>query len=101
MRHKPVVRRRRADDDIEAAVAYYLAEAGDHVAADFLNRLESALESISRQPGMGSQLDIANLRQWPMKQFPYPIFYVEKERRIEIARVLHSKGDIALSKNPR
>lgn len=102
MRQKPVVRRRKADDDIESTVSYYLAEAGNQVATDFLNRLESALESISRLPGTGSQrygheLDIADLRQWPMKQFPYLIFYVEKEQRIEIVRVLHSKRDIPSS----
>ena len=102
MRHKPIVRRRLADDDIESAVSYNLKEAGTEVASAFLNQLEEAIRYISKQPASGSQrygheLQIPDLRQWPIKRFPYLIFYVEKERRIEIARVLHSKRDISSS----
>lgn len=102
MRQKLVVRRRRADDDIESAVSYYLNEAGTEVASAFLNQLEEAIRCISRQPATGSQrygheLQISDLRHWPIKRFPYLIFYVEKERCIEIARVLHSKRDIPSS----
>ncbi len=102
MRQKPVVRRRQANDDIDAAVSYLLAEAGVRVGTDFLNQLESAIKIISSQPGAGSQrfgheLDIADLRHRPMRQFPYLIFYLEKERHIEIVRVLHTKRDISSS----
>ncbi|NOT46238.1 MAG: type II toxin-antitoxin system RelE/ParE family toxin [Acidobacteria bacterium] len=102
MRQKLVVRRRRADDDIELAISYYLDEAGTEIASAFLNQLEEAIRYISRQPAAGSQrygyeLQISDLRQWPIKRFPYLIFYVEKERCIEIARVLHSKRDIPSS----
>ena len=99
MPQKPVVRRRRADDDIESAVSYYLDEAGNEVASAFLDRLEEAIRYIAKQPAAGSQrygheLQISDLRHWPIKRFPYLIFYVENERRIEIARLLHSKRDI-------
>ena len=99
MGQKPVVRRRRADDDIEMAIAYYLDEAGAEVATDFINRLEESLRKISRQPTIGSThyghlIQIPQLRQWPMKNFPYLLFYIEKENHIELARVLHSSLDI-------
>lgn len=99
MRQKLIVRRRRADEDIESAISYYLEEAGTDIASDFVDRLEEALKRISTQPAAGSQrygheLRISNLRQWPMRRFPYLIFYVEKESRIEIARVLHERMDI-------
>jgi toxin ParE1/3/4 len=99
VKQKPVVRRRKADDDIESPVAYYQAEAGNETARDFLNQLESALRSLSRQPGAGSQrfgheLDIPDLRQWPLGRFPYLIFYVEKTNRIEIVRVLHTGRNV-------
>ena len=99
MKQKPVVRRRRADDDIESALSYYLSEAGAEVASNFVDQFEEAVFKISRQPAAGSprfghELQIAGLRQWPMKHFPYLIFYIEKERHIEIARVLHTSVDI-------
>ncbi|HMS09500.1 MAG TPA: type II toxin-antitoxin system RelE/ParE family toxin [Pyrinomonadaceae bacterium] len=99
MKRKPVVRRRKADDDIESTVAYYQAEAGSATATDLLNQLESALQSVAKQPGAGSQrfgheLDIPDLRQWPLGRFPYLIFYVEKSNRIEIVRVLHTSRNV-------
>lgn len=99
MRHKLIVRRRRADEDIEAAIAYYLNEAGSEVALDFANQLQESLQKISVHPRIGSPRygDIAripNLRHWPIKNFPYLAFYVEKENRIELVRVLHGGMDI-------
>ena len=99
MTQKPVVRRRGADEDIEYAIAYYLSEAGLEIATSFANRLEEALQKISRHPAIGSpryghSLLISDLRHWPMTKFPYLIFYVEKERHIEVVRVLHGSMDI-------
>lgn len=99
---KPVVRRRKANDDIESAVSYYLDAAGSELATDFLNRLELVIKNISKHPRAGSQrygheLQIIDLRQWPMQRFPYLIFYVEKQRHIELVRVLHSERDIPSS----
>jgi toxin ParE1/3/4 len=96
---KPVVRRRRADEDLENAIAYYLSEAGAEIAGDFINRFEDALEKISRHPAIGSpryghHLQIVGLRHSPMKRFPYLIFYLEKDTHIELARVLHGSMDI-------
>jgi len=96
---KPVVLRRAAEDDIDAAIAYYLNEAGSDVAADFVEQLEDSTMKLSKQPAMGipryaHELHIANLRYWPMKRFPYLIFFIEKERYIEIGRVLHGSRDI-------
>lgn len=102
MRQKVVVRRRRADDGIESAISFYLDEAGTEVASAFLDQLKLALRHITKLPATGSQrygheLQISDLRQWPIKRFPYLIFYVDKERHIEIVRVLHSKRDIPSS----
>jgi len=99
VRQKPVVRRRRADDDIEATLAYYLNEAGPEVVADFVDRLEEALKRISRRPGVGSPryghvIQISELRSWPIKSFPYQIYYLEKTDHIELSRVLHSSNDV-------
>lgn len=39
-------------------------------------------------------LQIDELRFWPVNGFPYLIFYVERDDRIEIWRVLHAQRDI-------
>jgi len=96
---KPVVLRRPAEDDIDAAIAYYLNEAGADTAAGFVQQLEESTERISQRPASGipryaHELHIADLRYRSMKGFPYLIFYIEKERYIEIGRVLHSSRDI-------
>lgn len=66
---------------------------------DFVDQLEATLEQLSRRPAAGSpryghEIHIEGLRHWPMKRFPYLIFYLEREGRIEIARVLHDRMDI-------
>jgi toxin ParE1/3/4 len=99
LRPKPVKRRRRANEDIESAILFYLGEAGPDIAASFIERLEEATDHIAQRPGAGSeryghQLRIPALRYWPMKRFPYIIFYTERKTFIEISRVLHSKMDI-------
>lgn len=99
MRQKTVVRRRRANDDIESAISCYLEEAGVEIATDFVDRFEEAVQKISKNAAAGSQrfgheMRIDGLRQWPVNHFLYLIFYVEKERHIEIARILHTSLDI-------
>ena len=104
---KPVQLRRRADDDINTALAHYLAEAGPAIAAEFIDALEQGLAHIGRHPHNGSlrfafELDIPELRAWPLTRYPYLIFYVEHERRVDVWRVLHTRRDIptALADNP-
>lgn len=99
MSQKPVVRRRRASDDIEAAIDFCLAEAGIEIASSFVSQLEEAIKRIAKQPAAGSErygheLQIHNLRKWPIKRFPFFIFYIEKKDRIEVVRVLHKNMDM-------
>jgi toxin ParE1/3/4 len=99
MAHKTVVQRRKAENDIDAALAYYLSEAGTEVAYEFVAQLESVIELISKHPAIGSagyahSLQIEGLRHLPFKKFPYVVFYVEYERHIEVIRILHQKTDI-------
>jgi toxin ParE1/3/4 len=105
VRQKTVVRRRRANDDIESAILFYLNEAGAEIAFAFADRLEEAVSKISRQPAastqrFGHELQIPDLRQWQMRRFPYLIFYVEKEKQIEVVRVLHTSVDITSRLDP-
>jgi toxin ParE1/3/4 len=94
-----IVTRELAQFDIEAAFDYYLAEAGAEVAIAFVDEIERAFSRISRNPAAGSpryahELDLPNLRFWPVKRFPYLIFYVDLDNHADIWRVLHSHSDI-------
>ena len=68
---KPVVRRRRARQDVEAAAGYYAAEADETVVVNFIAAMEQALDHISHHPASGSPryaqgLDLPDLRVWPV-----------------------------------
>jgi toxin ParE1/3/4 len=96
---KPVRLRVRAAGDIEAAVDFYLAEAGADVAGRFLDALERAISQLRRQPHGGTlrfafELDIPGLRACPVSRFPYLVFYVERETELDVWRLLHTSRDI-------
>lgn len=95
---KPLVRRRRADRDVQEAVDYYLQNAPEYALA-FIDALEQAYRRIQRQPGTGSpryahELNLPGLRFWGCKRFPYLVFYFESKDQIDVWRVLHGSRDI-------
>ncbi len=99
MNAKPLVLRDRAQKDIESAIDFYLRDAGEKIALAFIDALESAYGTISKQPAIGSpryayELGMQDLRCWGLKRFPYLIFYAESGDNIDIWRVLHAKRDI-------
>jgi toxin ParE1/3/4 len=51
---KPIVPRKQANHDVDEALEYYLKEASDEVALDFIDALEKAYPHISRHPASGS-----------------------------------------------
>lgn len=96
---KPVVPRVLAEDDLDRACDYYLANAGVDAAVDFLHDFDRAIAHISRFPDTGSprygfEPSLAGVRFWPMKKFPFLIFYIETETQIDVWRVLHGNMDI-------
>jgi toxin ParE1/3/4 len=42
----------------------------------------------------GHVLRVDGLRSWPLKGFPYRVFYNERSDRIDALRVLHTAMDI-------
>ena len=98
---KPVFRRATADADIENPVDFYLVQA-DHVVDPFLAALQEALEHIEANPGTGSpryahELNIPNLRTWPITRFPYLLLYIEHDDFVDLLRVMHMSRDIPAS----
>lgn len=99
MKARRVVPRLRAHEDVEDAVAYYLGEGSVDAALGFVDALERAYVHIARHPSAGSpryahELELPGLRCWPLKRYPYLVFYVEHEDRVDVWRVLHARRDI-------
>ena len=102
MSPKPIVLRALAADDIEAAVDHYRDEAGPATALRFVAALERGFQHIAQHPASGSpryahELDLPGLRSWPLRRFPYLVFYVERDEHVDVWRVLHGDRDIPAS----
>lgn len=85
--------------DIDEAAAWYGEQGGLALEVAFANALESALKTLMQHPGVGSSrhavlLRLKDLRAWPLKGFPYLIFYIECDTDIVIWRVLQMQRDI-------
>lgn len=105
MRAAEVILRRRAREDIDAAVSFYLAEGATDAAHGLLNELAAALATIARHPDSGSPrfaelLAIPELRTWVLREHPYLLFYRVSGGRVHVWRVLHSARDIPKSLAP-
>jgi toxin ParE1/3/4 len=96
---KRVIPRQQALDDTNEAIDHYLVEAGADVALQFIAALEQAYGFIAESAAAGSprwahELNLPGIQSWPLKHFPWIVFYLELEDRIDVWRVLHSKRDI-------
>ena len=99
MTNKPVILRVLAEQDIEQASLHYLTEGGEALALNFIEEAEQAFRRIGRNPAMGSpryayELGLEGVRAWPLRRFPYLIFYIEKPDALDVWRVLHGQRDI-------
>jgi toxin ParE1/3/4 len=96
---KPVIPRELARRDVDEAIDFYLTDGGPEPALGFIDELEKAYAHIAHHPATGSssyshELDLPGLRFWPLKRYPFLVFYVEREDRIDVWRVLHGQRDI-------
>lgn len=102
MSRKPVVPRELAHRDAEEAIAHYLEEGAPAAALGFIDALEQAYDHIGRHPASGSprlahELNLPGLRAWPLRGYPWMVFYVEQADCVDIWRVLHTRRDIPAS----
>jgi toxin ParE1/3/4 len=96
---KPVIPRVLARRDVDEAITWYLNENAAQAALSLVDALEQAYAHVARHPATGStryalELNLPGLRSWPLKNYPYLIFYVERTDSIDVWRVLHSQRDI-------
>jgi toxin ParE1/3/4 len=45
-------------------------------------------------PRYAYELGLEGVRAWPLRRFPYLIFYIEKPDALDVWRVLHGQRDI-------
>lgn len=94
------VLREIAEQDIENAYVWYMQNAGAEIAVVFIGAIDTALLHIEAYPGSGSPryaeiLEMTGLRSCQTEQFPYTLFYVERDDCLDVIRLLHQHSDIA------
>ncbi|MDB5703236.1 MAG: plasmid stabilization protein [Sphingomonas bacterium] len=99
MNAKPVVPREQANRDVEAAIDYYVREAGPDVALAFIDALRDAYQAIGDNPATGSprfahELNLPGLRTRKLARYPFLAFYLDRADHIDVWRVLHMQRDI-------
>ena len=99
MKSKPVIPRELANRDVDEAVEHYLRDSTRRAALGFIEALEQAYAHIGRYPGTGSpryahELDLPDVRSWPLTRYPHLVFYIERHDHIDVWRVLHGERDI-------
>ncbi len=99
MKPKAVIPRKRAEQDVDEAIDYYLSENAPEAALGFIDALEQSYGHIGRHPDTGSsryagELNLPGLRCWRLKKYPHLVFYVERSDHIDVWRVLHGMRDI-------
>ncbi|MCY3557391.1 MAG: type II toxin-antitoxin system RelE/ParE family toxin [Chloroflexi bacterium] len=102
MARKPLLLSEPARQDFISIVDFYTAEASFDVARSFRNALRAEFDHIGQFPASGSTrygptVDVRGLRSWPVRDFPYLVFYAERGDRIDIHRILHTARDIPTS----
>ena len=98
-RVKPVWPRQLASQDVDEVLAHYVSEGTRQAALGFIDALEQAYAHIGRLPATGSsryahELNLPGLRFWPLARHPHLVFYIERDDRIDVWRVLHGQRDI-------
>lgn len=96
---KPIDWAKSASRDVEDAAFYYVEQSGEALSLEFADTLQDAVQRIQEMPEIGSlrfsaALEVEGLRVWPLKRFPYTLYYMEFEDRFLIARVLHERQDL-------
>ena len=95
----PVFHRPRAHADLVEAVLWLRENASPATALELVDRVEEALDLLSRHPLAGSglvglRLGIPELRPCPVTHTPYVLLYLVDSRRLDLVRVLHARRDI-------
>jgi toxin ParE1/3/4 len=89
-----ILKRPRAKSDLLDIWDYIAGDSLDR-ADNFLDQIESKLQTLSRNPGLGRKREdlLSGLRSFPISN-TYVVFYQEIENGIDVIRVLHGSRNI-------
>jgi toxin ParE1/3/4 len=99
MSPKRAVFRAKARRDVVEAHDRYVTEGGMPLGLRFLNDVEATIRRLEAFPVIGSTRyadipDVHDNRHILLSEFPYLIFYMILDDRLDVMRVLHQKRDI-------
>ena len=79
--------REQAEDDVDAATAWYSSER-PALALAFLDRLDHVLRRVQESPRQFPEVS-AGIRRGLMSRFPYGVFFKVFDDRVVVLAVLH------------
>jgi len=99
MRMRNLFIRAQADSDVQRAIVFYAEQAGSDLALRFVEGLRRTYSAIAATPDTGSprwahDLGISGLRSMRLRGFPWLVFYIALNDRVEILRVLDARSNI-------
>lgn len=79
-----------AEFDLQVAVDFYAAHAGKRLAALFLAEFERVMNLLCEFPDIGTPLSQGR-RTFPMRRFPYSVFYSQHDDKLRVIAVVHHR----------
>lgn len=90
---RPLEWSRLAARDYLSALAYLAEVAGEAIALKIVERTETALRLIARQPDIGAPGRRAGTREYPMARTGHTLIYRVTSKRIVILRYWHQRRE--------
>ena len=96
---KKTGRRPAEQRDLAAAVRYLHTEGGAVVSHRFLDDVDATFTRLRSFPTLDApcpttRRKLVGLRRRFLPHFPYSVFYLPREKAIEIVRILHNSWDL-------
>ena len=89
-----------AIEDYERGVRYYRDHGGAEVALRFVDVVEHAFTLLAEQPEIGRRYETAPaerlraVRAWPLREFPYLVFYEVVETVVRVLGIVEAHQDL-------
>ena len=99
MTARQIIPRARASRDIDEAIDAYLDAGAFEAARGLVDELQAAYALLLDYPHIGSpryahELNMPGLRHWKIGRYPWLVFYIVGDDRLEILRLLDARRDI-------
>ena len=79
-----------AFEEVQQASEWYLVEAGERIASEFLQEIEAKCALLIQYPKMGTP-GVNQMRSMPLKVFPYTLHYKVETDVIRLFAFAHQK----------